>query len=909
MKQRPLLYKFLFAATVFLVLGLLAAWGVYILRDTLLRNAQIAGTSVTRNLASEEHRRFTVFETMLRLGVASLNRVSRQNGPDRLDVFDHFHEEMRTVLGKEHVAIYVLRNGRVVHSHRNETVPDNFDASRRPWYRRVVEGGGGVVVTDIYRDLFSGRPVLTLAQRCGDSDTVLAMDIFPEDLAADFEGVKLQPGDSYFFADTSGRVLYANTDLDLPKARLDAYVGDLVRRIEAGEFRDHHSSIADDRGDNRVVYYSRLPNGWYSILTVPYRNILGNTDTLSTLLFLSIACFFAAIVLLLVRSLKDKARANRTAETVQVLGNSYFGLYRVDYSRNTYERIKSSADIADRLPARGSYDRLLQVVDSIVLPHHNKQFRLSFSMENIRRLVAQRKRDFSMDYQRRFGDVYRWVNVRLLFDETLAPQEVVLCFRDIEEEKQLQFKEERLLEDSLELSRQSLKARQNFFSHISHEMRTPLNGIIGMSDLALQNLERNAGDLQATRERNRHYLERINYASRQLKRLIDDVLELSRMEQGRFSLNNQPLDLAAHLRLCLAPYVIEAEVEGKTLVLDLDDAGEPVMADPLRVDQLMNNLVSNAFKFTEQGDTVSVSLELLGAEGSPKYKIVVSDTGRGMSPEFLPDLFTPYSRERKPTDKRVAGTGLGMAITRSLVEQMNGEINVRSDLGLGTTFTLIIPFAQVQDGQGDRAARTDQAESAGKSADSAESGRPARTDRGGGGPVSPAVEGTQEDAVSGKTEADEFACLAGRRVLVAEDNLVNMELTRELLSMHGVEVTEAWDGREALKAFESSEEGYFDAVLMDMQMPVMDGCEAASALRALKRRDAGLPLIAVTANAFAEDIAATTAAGMDAHISKPIDGRKLCEILARFLCAGPDRAGASSTDVLSHEGDGTAGQT
>nr|WP_317400835.1 ATP-binding protein [uncultured Gemmiger sp.] len=260
------------------------------------------------------------------------------------------------------------------------------------------------------------------------------------------------------------------------------------------------------------------------------------------------------------------------------------------------------------------------------------------------------------------------------------------------------------------------------------------------------------------------------------------------------------------------------------------------MGDPARINQILNNLLSNAFKFTPEGGTIRLSVTQIDKGDFAKYKIVVADTGIGMSADFLPHLFEPYSREMRFTAKQSIGTGLGMSITKNLVSQMNGEMHVESEQGKGTTFTLVLPFA--------------------------------------------VVAGQEAEAASPTPECYH---LDGRHVLLAEDNEVNMEITTELLQMNGAVVTQAWNGREALEQFEKSKTFYFDAILLDMQMPEMDGCEAARRIRALPRPDAPVvPIIAVTANAFAEDIAATAAAGMNAHVSKPIDFGLLCRTLGRL---------------------------
>ena len=270
---------------------------------------------------------------------------------------------------------------------------------------------------------------------------------------------------------------------------------------------------------------------------------------------------------------------------------------------------------------------------------------------------------------------------------------------------------------------------------------------------------------------------------------------------------------------------------------DMEDA--IVMGDFFRIGQILNNLLSNAFKYSKAGAQIFLRVKQLNQQEHTKYQIVVQDTGIGMSREFVERIFEPYARETRFGAQKVSGTGLGMPIVKSLVSQMSGQITVDSELGKGSTFTITIPLETVRE--------TEKPE--------------------------------QEE-----TEAASQFSLEGRKILLAEDNDFNMEIATEILSMHGVQVTQAWNGAEAVLLFRESLPFSFDAILMDMQMPEMDGCEAARNIRAMNRPDAQvIPIIAVTANAFAEDIAMTTEAGMNAHISKPIDFEVLCRTLEEWI--------------------------
>ena len=821
----------------FAALIVIAVIGISLIRSTLFDNAWETGTSMARNYAAEEQSSLTMYETLLTFGTASIDDRTKQ-GWSREEMrqwTDIYFARLDSVLGEGVVDPYVVLDGEIIAAHPWD-VDETYDVESTEWYQRAISADGKVIFTDLYTDVIYGKPVITIAQQCAYADAVMAFDILPENIRFQFDDLSMEAGDSFFLCDSRGQIIYADTGIELPREEVQAYLNSLVARISAGEVDGSGLNISDLDGQARAVYYARLSNGWYSIVTIPHSNILGDFSWLKMCLILMIALFLLLIAGMTWRDMRIGERIERTNETVRVLGNSYYALYRVDYGADTYEMIKGSDYVRERIPPSGPYGDLLRTAGEVVDPDAYKDFLENFSSENIRKLVSRRVRNFGGDFLRRFGNEMRWVSVRILFDESLAPEEVVLCFQEVEEEKQRELRQRRLLEDALEIARKNEVSKQSFFSNMSHDMRTPLNAIIGLSDLAAGHVE----DPEKVRE----YLKKINFSSRQLLGLINDILDMSRMEQGKLVLNSKEFDLKQCMEECVGSFRFQAEAARKTLTLQMDVRDAQVMGDPFRIGQVMNNLLSNAVKFTREGDSIRVTVTQMEAAPGQlcKYRLVIADTGIGMSKEYLPHLFEPYSREMRFGERQAVGTGLGMPITQSIVTQMNGEIHVESAPGEGTTFTIILPFA---------------------------------------------IAHKQAQAAEAADGGEEAFSLEGKRILLAEDNEVNMEITTELLQMNGVAVTQAWNGAEAVERFREAEAFAFDAILMDMQMPVMDGCEAARRIRALRRPDARkVPIVAVTANAFAEDIAATSAAGMDAHVSKPIDFAHLVKVLRECIGSG-----------------------
>lgn len=807
------------------------------LRRILLVNYQSLETSMAQNYAAEVEGDLDIYKALIAVEADGLDaRIEEGEPVEALTSWiSRYSDRLHKLFGPGMVDTYAIYNGQVLAADPWEEAAA-YDYASTEWYQMALAAEGEAIFTDVYADMVCGRDVLTVAQKCDNSDTVVAFDIFPENLLIDLGRVALPEGASIFLCDGRQQVLYANTSLNTGSEAFPSYIARMQQGVKNGYFDRYDAFIEDIDGIRRGVYYTWLENGWLMMITVPVESMLTQLHLFTLLYGTILAAWCVGFAIIIWRNVRLDAMMARSNETVKVLSNSYYGLFRINYQQGTYEMIKGSPYARKNLKPQGLYEEFLRVIGAVMEPDTIDEFRKSFSTDSLRSLVAGHVRDYGGDFLGKYESGERWINVRVLFDETLEPEEAVLCFREVDQEKRRQIQERRLLEETLATARKSEKSKLAFFNNMSHDMRTPLNAILGVVDLLRQHT--------AEPDKVREYTDKIAYSGRQLLDLVNDILDMSRMEQGKVVLNNEAFDLAACVQACTDSFQPQARREGKTFTVRCEIADRCVMGDATRITQILNNLLSNAFKFTSAGESVAVTVRQMGGPPTPQYQIVVEDTGIGMSKEFLPQLFEPYARETRFFSRQVVGTGLGMPIVKSLVTQMSGQIYVDSALGRGTTFTVTVPFITAQAEEESRQ--------------------------------------TREDLKAGG--AGGAFSLAGRRILLAEDNMLNMEIACEILTMNGLEVLQAWNGREAVELFQASAPYEIDAILMDMQMPQMDGCEAARAIRALGRPDAGtVPIIAVTANAFAEDIAATTAAGMNAHISKPIDFRALCATLEKFM--------------------------
>ncbi len=395
------------------------------------------------------------------------------------------------------------------------------------------------------------------------------------------------------------------------------------------------------------------------------------------------------------------------------------------------------------------------------------------------------------------------------------------------------------LQEAYAVATSANMAKTDFLSRMSHDIRTPMNAIIGMTTIAKNNLE--------DKEKLSGCLSKISMSSHYLLGLINEVLDMSKIEAGKFTLtleNVNLLRLVDSLLEMIGPSVREKKHE---LTVEIGEvAHENVSCDSVRLQQIFMNMMSNAVKYTPPGGKLrfAVSEKPSERENIGCYEFVFEDNGRGMSEAFQEKLFEPFEREEDVRVNKEQGTGLGMSITLNIVKLMDGDIQVESEAGKGTKFTVTVylPFVETQAG-----------EEAGEQGISA------------------------EEAMQGER-------FAGHRILVAEDNELNREIAGEIFAMAGLVVEMAENGREAVEKFKASAPGEFEMIFMDIQMPELNGYEAAGEIRALPREDAeSIPIVAMTANAFAEDIQNARVAGMNDHVAKPLELDKLFGTMARYL--------------------------
>ena len=542
------------------------------------------------------------------------------------------------------------------------------------------------------------------------------------------------------------------------------------------------------------------------------------------------------------------------AQYARAINNSIYPLVNGYHVEGDGTIVISSANIV----VASNDDSLVgtDVRDSEILGHileHGREKRLSRARSSSRAFGHEfGLMDKSQEYY-----VYAYMSEREVFDSTpgnllfalviygliLIAQQIVqwqisLGYqqKQVEEQRRhaqvLQEKNRELREAAVQAERANA-AKSNFLSRMSHDIRTPLNGIIGLLEVDAAHPE-NREQVDSNREKMR-------VSADYLMSLLNDVLQMSKLESGETTLAHEPMDLNRMGEEILTIVDQRAAESGVTLALDehSDQATDLwVYGSPIHLRQIFLNIYTNCIKYNKVGGSITTLIQMVEKdEKNVIYRWTISDTGIGMSERFLEHIFDPFTQENTDARSVYQGAGLGMAIVKGLVEQMGGHIQVSSRENVGSTFVVTIPFE--------------------------------------------IAEPVQAEASKEKDGAP--ADIRGMRLLLVEDNELNAEIARLLLEDKGAVITRVGDGQQALDLFREQPAGSFDGILMDVMMPVMDGLTATRAIRGLDRPDAKtIPIIAMTANAFAEDAAKCFDAGMNAHLSKPLDIRKVISTIARF---------------------------
>lgn len=913
--------KLLFShgTVLFVIFSIFSFSSLYLMRESIISNSNAVGYEVVQRLDSSLQVEFEKQKQFVELMAhyADIFLQEHQNDPDKGQAA--FAEWMlqteQELSAKQHnmrIDLYAAIDGQLIApSHWEDNTKTTVNEARQ-WYKTAISlPAGTAVILDPYTDPYTNTVITTISAHIGNTNNVIALDLYVESASQTANFASLVPKNYCFYLlDDDGKVILYYTRFDANYTQIQNYVNSFfdshVKRVDGHELST--TPVTDYIGEQRNVFSTyNAKTGWYTIATTLYSDILFDYHMIYNLFMLMVVIFVILEIWMMWREYHLSSQIETTNEALKVLGNSYQVILRINLKQGTFTTLKAPDLMRLHLASHNNFDDFIAVFADMVIPESRDNFHKNFSLNNMRSLAAQSIHDFGHDYQLKLhsDNRYRWFNARILFDESLDLDESIICFKLIDEEKITEIEEHQLLTDALESAKKNEESKNVFFANMSHDMRTPLNGIIGLCQIGMNHIKLHNMDKLPD------IFKKMTTASHQLLTLVDDILDVAR-PQMESKLTLAPFNIVNNIKENVEVFQANAKQQNKQVNLNFDIRHPVIIGDAAKLRQIVNNLVSNSLKYSHAGCVINVNIREILHLHKPSFMVEVSDTGIGMDREFLKKLFDPYSREQRLSS--VQGTGLGLSIVKNIVNIMGGDIKVKSTVNVGTTFTVNLPFVLTDEQKAQAASATTSANTAAAAAPASSTTGTATTDA--NSEAANTGTGTNADASAGTSTATDAGCtslddnfsfdatkrldpqaqafmdhfsLKGLNILLVEDNQLNMEIACDILGMKDVKITSAWDGVQAVEIFTNNPAFTFDAILMDMRMPKMDGCEASTTIRAPDKEDAAtIPIIACTANAFTEDITATQNAGMNAHVSKPLDFTVLEHVLARVIAYRAD---------------------
>ena len=525
-------------------------------------------------------------------------------------------------------------------------------------------------------------------------------------------------------------------------------------------------------------------------------------------------------------------QVKKTRQALYALGTAYYHISRLNLKTGKIELVKRSRkmcmDIKDNT---ADWDPQFEVIESIIAEPFVQKY---IDFFDIRTMAARlhNKESMSSEFKKKNGSWFLSMVVPQSYDKNGNVTSVLIANRDVTDEKMRELRQEEELREAKLKAECANKAKSAFLFNMSHDIRTPMNAIIGYADLATRHLQET--------EKLGRYLEEIQICGKELLSMLGNVLDLARIENNKVEMEYTVSNVRECFENCVTMFRQQAESKNQTLSLTEQIMYPYVYMDAPHLSEICLNIISNAIKYTNTGGTISCSvLQESCKEDWCNMIITITDNGIGMSEEFQKHIFDAFERERNSTASHIEGSGIGMGITKKLIELMNGTIEVKSKQGEGSSFTVTVPCRKA----------------------------------------------LKEDTLEKKnTNLHNKNCLNGVRILLVEDNEINIEIARELLMEEGCLVETANDGVACIDMIEKADADYYKLILMDIQMPVMNGYDATLAIRKMKdTKKSRIPIIAMTANAFAEDVQKVLSVGMNDHVAKPVDINILVSTMMKYL--------------------------
>ncbi len=617
---------------------------------------------------------------------------------------------------------------------------------------------------------------------------------------------------------------------------------DMYRRLDAGEtYATADFRVTSDKHWARVTLYQESPGS--SI----YQGIVQDVSER-----------YNWIIQQAEQKEKERLRSmSRELEALQLLraiSDSYDVVVSVNLTQNHYYYINFER-LINKESEEGVFDDVINYHMGLVLPEHREVYYNTFSREALIKAYKDGKRNVYLEYQQADDEgVYHWLSTHTMFIDNPYNDDImeITIMRNIDERIRKENENQSLVKDALMLAERANDAKSDFLSRMSHDIRTPMNAIIGMTTIAAAQID--------DKDKVQECLRKIGISSKFLLSLVNDILDISKIESGKMNINYQVFSMRELLNSIINSATGLTNDKRQNFKYSINDnVLDYYKGDALRIEQVFLNLISNAHKFTPENGQIVFDVEVIShSEEREVIKFTVEDNGIGISEEFLEKLFEPFEQDGIVNNRK--GSGLGLAIVQNLLRLMDGTIRVHSKPDEGSKFIIEIPLdLPVQDELDSRTADDmldDKMIQMGQATNLQLNNK-----------------GTSEEIM-----------FDGERVLLVEDNEFNQDVAKTIFEMHNLNVDIASDGYEAVEMFTSCEPGHYIMIFMDIQMPGIDGYEATKRIRKSQHQEADtIPIYAMTANAFATDVSAAKQHGMNGHIAKPVDFDIVAQIISRII--------------------------
>ncbi len=525
-------------------------------------------------------------------------------------------------------------------------------------------------------------------------------------------------------------------------------------------------------------------------------------------------------------------QVKKTRQAFHALGTAYYLILRLDLKTKRVELVKKTRKMNIDMKDNTEWNPKVEIIKNVIAEPFVQKYMEFFDVQTMAARLHN-KESMSSEFKLKEGSWFLSMVVPQNYDKDGNVTSVLIANRDVTDEKLRELRQEEELREAKLKAECANKAKSSFLFNMSHDIRTPMNAIIGYAELASRHL-------QETDKLGR-YLEKIQICGKELLVMLGNVLDLARIENNKVEMEYTVSDVHECFENCVIMFQQQAESKNQTLSLTEQIMYPYVYMDAPHLSEVCLNIISNAIKYTNTGGTISCNVVQKSCEKEDwcNMIITITDNGIGMSEEFQKRIFETFERERNTTLSHIEGSGIGMGITKKLIELMDGTIEVKSKQGEGSRFTVTIPCRKASE---------------------------------------------DDSQVKKNSNMCNKNCLKGVRILLVEDNEINTEIATELLTEEGCIVETANDGVACIDMLEKADADYYKMILMDIQMPVMNGYDATLTIRKMKdTKKARIPIIAMTANAFAEDIQKVLSVGMNAHVAKPVDMNILVPTMMKYL--------------------------